>query len=510
MKKKIENLIRMLVVAVLLAACAKTNYPGGDVSPYIGIYDVRTLYKDRPITLTMEALGGSGQITGWVISDHRESNLPSGLLIVQDRRRLDFQRGIAISLGDAAADYLPGDSVVIDVLGAQLERLEGILQLTGVSTDKIVRVASGLSVPIQRVTIDQVLQRPNDYESTLVAIVKGGFNPTPQPGETMEGVRTINDGFGNLTIETEANAAFAGHTLYRMANYFGVIFNHVSDSGTLVPYHKPRREADIVPLLSEYKVPKVIISGFASDPWGTDANNEYIQLLATEDIDFSATPFSLVTTNNANASTPTGFPANGWAAGGVRTYKFNLNTGFARKGTYFYVGGTNKRINSTNSTVIADANWITSYAYNTNPGFDYGNSTTNLLANSGNASGIAVFEGTTVTKESEPVDVIFVGTGGSLFNGSNLGYRITNTDWYDVVNPIDMAEQPFYRAGTNVKALTYHTPSDAGYFYILGGEYNLSLGRWTTARTQGSFLMTKETQLGEIEGEDATKLVENE
>lgn len=510
MKKTIKKLIRILTVAMLLSACAKTNYPGGDVSPYIGIYDVRTLYKDHPITLTAESLGGSGQITGWVISDHRERNLPDGLLIVQDRRRLDFQRGIAIPIGSAATDYLPGDSVVIDVLGAKLERVDGILQLTGIGTDKIMRVANGLPTSAQRVTIDQILQRPNDYESTLVAIVKGGFNPMPQPGETLGGIRTINDGFGNLPIETDASAAFAGQTLYKMANYFGVIFNHVSDSGTLVPYHKPRREADIVPLLSEYTVPKVIISGFASDPWGTDANNEYIQLLATEDIDFSVTPFSLVTTNNANASTPTGFPANGWAAGGVRTYKFNLNTGIARKGTYFYVGGTNKRINSTNSTVIAEANWITSYAYNTNPGFGYGNATTNLLANSGNASGIAVFEGTDVTKESVPVDVIFVGTGGSLFNGSNMGYRITNTDWYDVVNPVDMREQPFYRAGTNVKALTYHTPSDAGYFYKLGGEYNLSLGRWTKARTQGSFLMTKETQLAEIEGEAATKLVENE
>lgn len=509
MKKTIKKLI-VLAVAVLLTACAKTNYPGGEVSPYVGIYDVRALYKNSPTMLTMESLGGSSQITGWVISDHREGNLPDGLLIVQDRRRLDFQRGIAIPIGSAATNYLPGDSVVIDVLGAKLERLDGILQLTGIGADKIMRIANGRPATAQRVTIDQILQRPNDYESTLVAIVKGGFNPMPQPGEMLGGAKTINDGFGNLTIETDARATFAGEALYKMANYFGVIFNHVSDSGTLIPYHKPRRKDDIVPLLSEYAVPKVIISGFASDPKGTDANNEYIQLLATEDIDFSVTPFSLVTTNNANASTPTGFPANGWAAGGVRTYKFDLNTGLARKGTYFYVGGTNKRINSTNSTVIAEANWITSYAYNTNPGFDYGNPTTNLLANSGNASGIAIFEGTTVTKESVPVDVIFVGTGGSLFNGSNIGYRITNTDWYDIINPIDMEEQPFYRAGTNVKALTYHTPSDAGYFYILGGEYNLSLGRWTKARTQGSFLMTKETQLGEIEGEEATKLVENE
>ncbi|MFC0321643.1 DUF5689 domain-containing protein [Olivibacter oleidegradans] len=509
MKKTSLYLLILLVVGTLLSACTKTNYPGGEVSPYIGIYDLRSLYKDSPVTLTVESLGGSSKIAGWVISDHREGNLPEGLLTIQDKRRLNFQRGISIALGAEAADYLPGDSVVIDVVGAEMNRVDGILQLSGISTEKVTRVASGLTLPANVVTIDQILLKPNDYESTLVAIVKGGFNPIPKTGETVGGSKTINDGFGNLTLETANQAAFANQEVYKMANYYGIIFNHITDSGTLVPYHRPRRGADIVALNSDYAIPKVIITGFASDPRGTDANNEYIQLMATQDIDFSKTPFSLVTTNNANASTPTGFPANGWATGGVRTYKFNLSSGFAPKGTYFYVGGTNKRINSTNSTDISSANWITAYAYNSNPGFDFGNPTTNLLANSGNASGIAVFEGTEVTKESVPVDVIFVGTGGSLFNGSNVGYPITNTDWYDIINPLDMAVQAFYRAGTNTKALTYHTPSDAGYFYMLGGKYNLALGRWTKARSQGSFLMTKETQLEEIEGEEATKLLDN-
>jgi hypothetical protein len=36
-----------------------------------------------------------------------------------------------------------------------------------------------------------------------------------------------------------------------------------------------------------------------------------------------------------------------------------------------------------------------------------GDVTTNLLANSGNAAGIAVFEGTNVTPTTVPLDVIF-------------------------------------------------------------------------------------------------------
>src|SRR5690606_24180968 len=113
----------------------------------------------------------------------------------------------------------------------------------------------------------------------------------------------------------------------------------------------------------EIKKTPIVIAGFLNDAIGTDANYEYIQLLATEDIDFSETPFSVVTTNNAGASTPQGLPTKGWATGGLRTYKFDLTAGFAAKGTYFYVGGTPKKINGANSNSIAEANWIVSYGY---------------------------------------------------------------------------------------------------------------------------------------------------
>src|SRR5690606_41094877 len=137
-----------------------------------------------------------------------------------------------------------------------------------------------------------------------------------------------------------------------------------------------------------------------------------------------------------------------------------------------------------------------------------------LLANSGNAYGISVFEGTHVDKNSIPEDVMFVATGGSLWNGNpsaangGIGYRITNTDYYDIINPLTMKEQDFYRSGSNTKALVYTTPSNVGYFYQLGGEFNLTLGRWTTARSQNNVLMTKESVLEEIENDKSTRLVE--
>src|SRR5690606_27501673 len=224
--------------------------------------------------------------------------------------------------------------------------------------------------------------KPVDYESTLQSSVKVEFTEMLVADQCMGTKESINDGFGLMKIRIDQKSSLKNIPKYRMANYSGIIFNELQGD-SVVPIQKIRRAKDVVELTSVYTTPKIIITGWIADPKGTDADNEYIQLMATEDIDFSKTPFSLVTTNNANASTPTGYPQKGWATGGKRTYKFNLTSGIAPKGTFFYVGGSKKLINSTGSTSIAHANWITSYPYNTKDGIDFGTATTNLLANSG-------------------------------------------------------------------------------------------------------------------------------
>lgn len=217
---------------------------------------------------------------------------------------------------------------------------------------------------------------------------------------------------------------------------------------------------------------------------------------------------SVVTNNNATRARPTGVPQKGWATGGMRTYKFDLTKGKVQKGKLFYVGGSNKLINGNGSTSIKEANWIQSYDYSKNNGFDFGNRTSNLLANSGFAYGIAIFEGTKIDDKSIPEDVVFVATGGSLY-ADNKGYRIANTDVYDIINPLTLEEQPFYRSGTNTNAHTYNTPANLGHYNYMGGEYNLTLGRWTKVRVKHNPILTKQSLLSEIEEpEFLTKLVE--
>jgi Family of unknown function (DUF5689) len=498
----------LLCMLVIFTGCDKNgNYPGGQVSPYISIYDVKDVYKGTDITLSKDVLFGSTKITGVVVSDHSGNNLPTGLLVMQDRRRLSELRGIALSVGAEAAKYVPGDSLVVDIAGGVLKRVDGILQITGVAAASITKVSSGNAIAANRVPSNLILANPDKYEATLVVIVKAGFNPLPAPTDTYTGDKVLNDGFGDLTLHTEAAASFAKNTLPFLGNYYGIPFNKQVGDNQLVPQLRMRTATDAVVLSSTINVTPVIITGFISDVSGSDGNYEYIQLMATRDINFATTPFSVVVTNNANASTPTGFPANGWATGGLRTYKLNLNTGTAAKGTFFYVGGTGKTINGASSTSMASSNWIKAYNYTLSDGEGFGTKTSGLFANSGNASGLAVFSGTTITAASVPLDVLFVSTGGSLYTTtpSTMGYRIGNTDWYDVKNPITLVDQPFYRAGSNTLNMSY-TTADLGYFYKMGGEYSVSLGRWMKARTQTNVLLTKTSAISEIEGTGSTIL----
>lgn len=506
MKKYILYTIVSVMGVLSLGSCSKDgNYPGGVISSYIGIFDVRSIYKGQSVQISQDNLDGSTTIAGVVVSDHREGNFPEGYLVIQDRRRLNQLRGITIPLGKVAENYIIGDSLEINIVGSELTREDGVLQLKNVLESNIVKIASDRPIPNNRVTAKDILANPDKYESTLVAIVKGGFNPLPAAGDILEGQKTLNDGFGNLNMVTKSSAKFAKKNLSVLANYFGVIFNKQGADGNLVPYEVLRRESDIQELSSVIEHTPVAISGFASDVKGGDGNYEYIQLLAIEDIDFTKTPYSVIVSNNANASTPTGVPAKGWATGGMRTYKLNITSGTVTKGQYFYVGGKYKLINGSSSTDISNAKWVLNYDYVTKDGFDgIGNKTGGLMANSGNAFGIAVFNTTTVTEAIKPVDVMYISGGGALTDGTK-GYRITNNDYYDVIDPLSLKAQPFFMAGTNNIFLKYNT-SDVGYFVSLGGVYNTSLARWTSARSQNNIEMTKASTLTEIENELSTKI----
>lgn len=158
----------------------------------------------------------------------------------------------------------------------------------------------------------------------------------------------------------------------------------------------------VEPLAKEFRS-AIVITGMLADAKGSDTNNEYIQFMALEEIDFAQTPYCVIACRNNKVN------AKGWVQGSYVTYKFNLTSGRAAKGTFFYVGGVNKRLNGNSSADISGANWICSVDYNTQAGADgIGDKTTGFLHNynsNGNkniADGIAVFKGTEVDEKECP------------------------------------------------------------------------------------------------------------
>ncbi|WP_353139939.1 hypothetical protein [Pseudopedobacter sp.] len=252
--------------------------------------------------------------------------------------------------------------------------------------------------------------------------------------------------------------------------------------------------------MAGYANAQIIITGIANDVKGADANYEYIQLLATEDIDFAKTSYALVTCTNAGTAMPNPgeAPVTGWATGGGRTYKFNLNTGNVKAGEFFYVGGSNKRINGSKSTDIKDAKWIRTIDYKNGSGDGFGEATGGLLPNSGNAGGIALFVGTAVEESSKPIDVVFFGGKGRatiLNQALGRGYRVADNDNYNS----NAGTQPFFLQGKNTYVISYIDPAEQGAFMMLGGEYDAKNKSWKRKRSVNYFVMADNTTVDEIE-----------
>ncbi|HMI05348.1 MAG TPA: DUF5689 domain-containing protein [Pedobacter sp.] len=523
MKKTLKYICLAAVAVSTVLSCKKdSDYVSGTISPFISNFDLKKSYKEADLTLTADVMKGATSIKGVVISDFTSGNTPVGLLVLQNSRivgnGIDSIRGMALNIGADASKYMVGDSVHIKVEGGVLKRVDGVLQITGVAGSAINKVASGKTIKIPVVNLGKLLTAPGNYENTLLTISNTVVEPEPAQGETFAGDKTINDGFGKAILHTEASAAFAGDQLPPSANFTGVVyFRYQNNQAQPYLWMRTADDAFELPLI---KPSPVIITGYLPDPPGTDASataqNEYIQFMATKDIDFSATPFSVVTTNNAGSANLA--PANGWAIGGVRTYKINLTSGTVRKGEFFYVGGSNKLIWGSNSTSMVAAKWIASVNYTSNAGADFGTGTANLLANSGNIAGIAVFEGTGVTANSIPMDVMMY--GGSNANSGNVyaagppevGYRITNTDYYSTINPSSRSSQLFYGAGSNTNRLGFQITQanpTGGSFVRLGGVYDAKSGRWRIGRTLSNVTMSLTMPVSELETGTNITLLEN-
>lgn len=168
--------------------------------------------------------------------------------------------------------------------------------------------------------------------------------------------------------------------------------------------------------------PGLVISEFLQNPAGTDSPLEYVELVATDDIDFSVTPYTVIFNNNGTATT------DGWIEGGSLTYAFEISTGTVSVGDVVYVGGSGMAPTGTMlRTIDTGAEGGDGGIGNANTGGVLGNG-------GGNGDGIAVFNVAvaSITASTEPTDAVFFGTGlgGAVIDAAN-GYQTPVNDLYD-------------------------------------------------------------------------------
>ena len=207
----------------------------------------------------------------------------------------------------------------------------------------------------------------------------------------------------------------------------------------------------------------VLISSFMANPDGDDQTYEYVELMSTEDIDFSETPYTIIFCNNGSIVEP-----HGWTTGSTLTYAIELKEGKVSRRQSFLVGGPDPRVNGEDSDGISFLNWLVNIDYNTEDGAGgiglnrqkkFG-----LIGNGGPAAdGIAVFSSlaSEISEVTKPQDCIFY--GDSIGKSSLYGYMLPDGNLLS-------DSSSFFKAGKS------------GRLYKLSGYYDYISDQWIGSR----------------------------
>jgi predicted extracellular nuclease len=214
-------------------------------------------------------------------------------------------------------------------------------------------------------------------------------------------------------------------------------------------------------LICTIKAQGLLISELLANPSGNDSPFEYVELIATQPIDFSVTPYAVVFSNNGTANT------SGWIAGSALTYGFSITSGSVSAGDVVYVGGSSMIPTGTKLRMINTA---------TAAGDRFGSANSGGVLGNGGANGdaVAVFNVNinSITNSTVPVDAIFFGTGigSALVSGGSAGYQLPVNDKY---------------TGGKLQSTSFFVSGDPANDEIIKatGTFNTSSNTFTVPRT---------------------------
>jgi hypothetical protein len=206
--------------------------------------------------------------------------------------------------------------------------------------------------------------------------------------------------------------------------------------------------------------PGLLISEIFTNPSGNDSPFEYVELLATQTIDFSANPYSVVFADNGTAT------SSGWIAGGNITYGFDITSGVVNAGDVVYVGG---------SSLAPTGRKVRTINTGTTNGDRFGNANSGgVLGNGGsNADAVGVFnvDISNITNSTVPTDAIFFGSAGgnAVVSGGTAGYQLPVNDRY---------------SGGKLQSNSFLAPDPgSNQVIVANGTFNTTTNTFTTARS---------------------------
>ena len=171
-----------------------TSGGGGSGGDPISIKEIRELFSG---TATTAPAGKS--ITGIVTSDRANGNIHSQNLSIQDETA-----GIVVRFSSDHSFDL-GDEIEVNVSNAEISEFSGLLQLNNVNPNNAALLNSGKAPTPIALSISELINDLETYESMLVAIDGVSFSG----GNTFAGNKTLDDGTGTIILFTRNSASFA-------------------------------------------------------------------------------------------------------------------------------------------------------------------------------------------------------------------------------------------------------------------------------------------------------------
>lgn len=236
------SLLFFVLVSLLMTACKEEIVLRESVRHFTSVAELRSKYQGESVTLTSGNSNSHLFVGGIVISNPGSGNTPEGKVIIQNSA--DGQlRGITLSIEGLYNRYLEGDSIIADIEGATLERVDGMLQVSGLTTLEVGRISTGNERKVNLSTQDfGILATGRDiYENTLIRLLDADVIDVTRNQVFGDEDVTLSDGTHTVLVKTRENAAVAGSLVPLSANFTGIVFYTATDE----PYLSLRSSADV-------------------------------------------------------------------------------------------------------------------------------------------------------------------------------------------------------------------------------------------------------------------------